>query len=229
MQPRSRTTATSSMPARRIFVLVLVLTSALAVLVGVGAMFGQMAETAAQNTNSTPTAKELSRTTAFSMSDRPATPRVATGAVDSLGRPVSISCGSCHSNFKPNLEIRSGAQLKQFHQGLVFTHGKLTCLTCHNAPNYNLLRLAGEQPLDFSEAQTLCSQCHSKQSNDYEHGAHGGMNGHWNLARGARVRKQCIDCHDPHAPAFPAMVPTFKPHDRFLEPNHANQAESDHE
>ena len=161
--------------------------------------------------------------------DRSATPRVATGQLDSLGRSITISCASCHANFEPNTAIGSGERLEQFHQGLTFSHGKLTCLSCHHSKNFNWLRLAGEQPLEFSQSQNLCGQCHSKQHNDYEHGAHGGMNGHWNLARGERTRKRCIDCHDPHSPAFPAMVPTFRPRDRFLEQSQEKHAGSVHE
>jgi hypothetical protein len=158
-----------------------------------------------------------------------AAPRVATGKSDWQGRPITISCASCHSNFEPSNSIRTAEQLEQFHQGLTFSHGNLTCLSCHHSKNYNWLRLASEQPLDFAQSQTLCSQCHSKQHNDFERGAHGGMNGHWDHARGQRVRKHCIDCHDPHSPAFPAMVPTFRPRDRFLESGQEKHPGTDHE
>jgi hypothetical protein len=158
-----------------------------------------------------------------------AVPRVATDKTDSLGKPITISCASCHANFQPNAAIRSGEQLVEFHQGLIFSHGKLTCLSCHHSKNYNLLRLANEEPLEYSQTQVLCSQCHSKQNTDYEHGAHGGMNGHWNIERGTRVRKRCIDCHDPHSPSFPAMVPTFRSHDRFLKPDSKKTSRLDHE
>jgi hypothetical protein len=92
-------------------------------------------------------------------------------------------------------------------------------VSCHHPGNYNTLRLADGRSLAYDFVQTLCAQCHAPQATDYEHGAHGGMNGHWDLTRGPRQRKGCIDCHDPHAPAFPSMAPTFKPHDRFLAPN----------
>jgi formate-dependent nitrite reductase cytochrome c552 subunit len=195
-------------------------------LVVVATLSAQLSKTTEQKSAATP---PLTRSPNSLEPVRSGAPRVATGTVDAFGRPISVSCASCHANFKPNLEARTSEQLREFHQGLSFAHGKLTCLTCHNAKNYNLLHLAGEHPLDFSQTQTLCSQCHSKQSNDYDRGAHGGMNGHWNLARGTRVRKLCIDCHDPHSPAFPAMVPTFRPRDRFLKSTSASQSELPHE
>jgi hypothetical protein len=145
-------------------------------------------------------------------------PRIATGRVDPLGREITVSCGSCHANLPPSSETNSGSQLIEFHQGLDFQHGTLQCGSCHQPPNYNSLRLAGGRELDFADVQRLCAQCHAAQARDYERGAHGGMNGYWDLSRGPRRRHGCTDCHDPHAPAFPYMVPTFQPFDRFLSP-----------
>jgi formate-dependent nitrite reductase cytochrome c552 subunit len=60
----------------------------------------------------------------------------------------------------------------------------------------------------------LCAQCHGPQYRDYRHGAHGGMAGHWDLAKGGRVRNNCIDCHDPHSPKYPTVRPAGGPLDR---------------
>jgi hypothetical protein len=147
-------------------------------------------------------------------------PRVATGKVDGLGREITLSCASCHANRASNLEVGQGKELQAFHQGLHFAHGKLKCVSCHNPDDYNSLHLAEGRSLSFTNVQRLCAQCHASQANDYDHGVHGGMSGHWDLSRGPRQRKGCIDCHDPHAPAFPEMVPTFKSRDRFLDPSH---------
>ena len=146
-------------------------------------------------------------------------PRIATDRVDALGRPVTLSCASCHANRSSNLNTSAGTDLNEFHQSLHFAHGSMKCVSCHQPSDYNSLRLADGRSLAFSEVQTLCAQCHAPQAHDYEHGAHGGMNGYWDLTRGPRQRKGCIDCHDPHAPAFPSMVPTFKSRDRFLAPS----------
>lgn len=145
-------------------------------------------------------------------------PRVATGMLDDLGRPVTVSCMSCHSTQPPNLATRSGEDLREFHQGLHFQHGDLSCLMCHNADNYNTLRLADGSALEYADVMNLCAQCHAPQAREFASGVHGGMTGYWDLTRGPRTRLSCIDCHDPHAPAFPHMKPTFKPRDRFLDP-----------
>jgi hypothetical protein len=143
-------------------------------------------------------------------------PRVSAGNVDALGQPVTVSCASCHANLQPDADRSASLLPTRFHQGLRFQHGELRCHSCHNAPAYSELRRADGRAIDFANVQTLCSQCHSPQAVDYEHGAHGGMNGYWDLTRGPRQRKGCTDCHDPHSPAFPTMAPTFKPYDRFL-------------
>ena len=58
---------------------------------------------------------------------------------------------------------------------------------------------------------TLCAQCHGPQFRDYQHGAHGGMTGYWDLTKGGRMRNNCIDCHDPHAPKYPTVTPGPRP------------------
>ena len=143
--------------------------------------------------------------------------RLDLGIVDSSGRPVTAACSTCHSNRPTNFENRTPADLDEFHQNLGFAHGTVTCLSCHNPDDYDTLRLADGQTVEYPDVMTLCAQCHGPQTRDYHHGAHGGMNGHWDLSRGPQVRNNCIDCHDPHSPRFPSMHPTFKPRDRFLD------------
>ena len=53
------------------------------------------------------------------------------------------------------------------------------------------------------------------QRRDYDHGAHGGMQGYWDLRRGPRTRNHCVECHDVHSPAFGAFRPMPAPRDRF--------------
>lgn len=153
-----------------------------------------------------------------------APPRIETNLVDDLGRAVTVSCASCHANLEPDANTNHAANLIDFHEGLEYEHGSLSCLSCHHAEDYNSLRLTDGRAIDFASVQRLCAQCHGPQARDYDRRAHGGMMGFWDDRRGEAVRKSCIDCHDPHAPAMPAMVPTFRPHDRFL----AAPSESEH-
>jgi hypothetical protein len=40
------------------------------------------------------------------------------------------------------------------------------------------------------------------------------MVGYWDLAKGGRIRNNCIDCHHPHAPKYPIVTPAPRPRDR---------------
>lgn len=125
-----------------------------------------------------------------------------------------MSCMTCHSTREPDRANGEGGTLpKTFHQGLVYAHAGMSCLSCHHADDYDSLRLADGRKLAFRDAQRLCAQCHGPQTRDYLNGSHGGMSGYWDKSRGERVRNGCLDCHDPHAPAFPALTPVFAPRD----------------
>ncbi len=150
-------------------------------------------------------------------------PVIRIDGTDPHGRHSSIACSTCHSLRPANYANRVPADLDQFHQQMKFSHGKLACFACHNPRDYDSLRLADETVLGYPDVMTLCSQCHGQEARAYEHGVHGGMNGYWDLSRGARTRNNCIDCHDPHVPKYPSMQTTFKPRDRFLNPDGAHQ------
>lgn len=144
-------------------------------------------------------------------------PLVEITGVDPQGRSGAVACSTCHSVREPNRENRTAATLDEFHQGLAFDHGTLACYSCHHPDQADSLRLAEGTAIEYADVMQLCSQCHSAQATAYAHGAHGGMNGHWDLSRGPQTKNNCVDCHDPHVPKFPQMIVGFKPRDRFLE------------
>jgi hypothetical protein len=139
---------------------------------------------------------------------------VETGQVDALGRPVRVACATCHTLRSSDALPARAEDLKQFHRGLRFQHGELSCASCHRAGKHDTLRLADGQEIPMLEAMRLCAQCHGPQSRDYKRGSHGGMTGYWDLSRGPRTRNNCVDCHDPHAPAYPGTTPVLPPRDR---------------
>lgn len=145
-------------------------------------------------------------------------PRVNTGTTNFHGQAVTVACGTCHTTTQPNARTHSAAALVQFHQGLKYAHGELTCLSCHNPSNYDTLRLADGRSVEFTDVMALCGQCHGSQLRDYQHGAHGGMTGYWDLSRGPRTRNNCVNCHDPHSPKYPLARPVFPPRDRISVP-----------
>lgn len=144
-------------------------------------------------------------------------PRVTTALKDAHGNSVTVACSSCHTTRPPNHLNKTVQDLDEFHVGMAFSHGTVSCLSCHNSNDYDSLKLADNSQVEFSDVMTLCTQCHGPQMNDFMHGAHGGMNGYWDLSRGPQQKNNCVDCHNPHSPQFPKMQPTFKPKDRFLE------------
>lgn len=130
------------------------------------------------------------------------------------GRPVEVLCATCHAMLSPPPALPASAQaIGGPHAGLRFAHGSNECRSCHDPARYDRLRLATGDSIPMTDALRLCAQCHGPQARDWSHGAHGGMNGHWDLRRGERLRNHCVDCHDPHAPRFPRFLPMPPPRD----------------
>ena len=130
---------------------------------------------------------------------------------DPLGRPLRVSCESCHSLRETKPMPSRPEELKEFHQGLQVRHGELACTSCHQAKEPRTLHLATGEPLPMTEVVTLCAQCHGPQYRDFKAGAHGGMTGYWDLSRGDRVRNNCVSCHDPHTPKYAGAHPVMPP------------------
>lgn len=131
---------------------------------------------------------------------------------------LRVGCMTCHSLRDAAPAPQSTRDLVEFHVGLVVEHGALACTSCHAADAPQSLRLASGEILAGAEVMRLCSQCHGPQKRDYDRGAHGGMQGYWDLSRGPRTRNNCVQCHAPHTPAYRGGQPVFPPRDRFLSP-----------
>ncbi len=158
-------------------------------------------------------------------------PKVLVADPNGSGNAIEVSCTTCHATREPDYKNVTSDDLDEFHQNLSMGHGDLSCLSCHNPKDYDTLKKADGSAVSYPNVMQLCGQCHQSRYNDYLHGAHGGMTGHWDLSKGPRQRKACIDCHDPHSPAIPKMLPQFKPLDRFMDTPHPSdhQTEASHE
>ena len=193
--------------------------SGLSLLVPICAMLAQLTAGCAPKLHSSTSPSEFSQPgSAYPVAIHgPAgAPSILTGTVDEKGRPVSVACATCHATRPPAANAKLGAPLAQFHQNLSGKHGDLACVSCHNPEDgYSSLRLADGRSLRFTDVMALCAQCHGPQFRDYQHGAHGGMTGYWDLTKGGRTRNNCIDCHDPHVPKYPTVTPARGPNDRF--------------
>ena len=144
---------------------------------------------------------------------------IETGQVNHRGETIRVACATCHdSNNRHPVDVGTAAtkveDLKQFHLGMQFSHGNLACQSCHQAGDPLNLHLATGEKLPMTDAIQLCSQCHGPQRTSYNHGAHGGKNGHFDPRFGPVERNKCVDCHDPHGPQIPKVLPVLPPRDR---------------
>lgn len=149
-----------------------------------------------------------------------APPRLA-GLATPIANPAAparpnVACKICHSLRQPDGLPQRASELSKFHQSLVFAHGALSCGSCHLVGDQTALRRADGTAIPMTAAMELCRQCHGPQARDYDHGAHGGMAGHWDLSAGDRSRNHCVDCHDAHAPQILPVQPVLPPRDRGL-------------
>ena len=129
------------------------------------------------------------------------------------GEMVAYPCSSCHTNNTIDANYDSEF-LQKAHWNIELAHatGKvLDCRSCHNADNITTLKTSTGAEIDFDHSYQLCGQCHSTQMNDWVGGAHGKRLGGWTTPR---VSNTCVNCHDPHKPAFssrwPARLNTVK-------------------
>lgn len=144
------------------------------------------------------------------------------------------NCVSCHGTDKPvKLEYLADGSvvMPKAHQDLlVMAHGRNnrndSCFNCHDPAKLNQLVTREGKRLKLDEATPLCASCHGPTFRDWEAGVHGRTTGYWNRAMGAAVREECTSCHDPHAPAFPKMIPMPGPRALHApvvaEPKHAS-------
>lgn len=139
---------------------------------------------------------------------------VGTGESDARGEELRVPCVTCHSMRDKATVPESTAELKEFHVGMTFAHGGLSCASCHRGGQPPTLGLADGRAVPTSEAMQLCAQCHGPQFRGYLRSAHGGGRGHWDLSRGPREKNHCVDCHDPHVPKFQPSTPVLPPRDR---------------
>jgi hypothetical protein len=139
---------------------------------------------------------------------------------DVHGTPIPVDCVTCHGPDPATAWTATPGE--PFHTGITLAHGTNTCNHCHDPDDRTQLRLADGARIPMADSIALCAQCHGPQKRDFDHGAHGGMNGWWDTRRGPRQRNHCVACHAPHTPAYEQMMPVFPPKDRYFEADHGH-------
>lgn len=121
------------------------------------------------------------------------------------GQVRSYSCTECHNTSLEELKMGSGG--KRAHWDIKMNHAQaeiMNCATCHNPENMNTYSSLAGKELDFNLSHKLCAQCHTTQFKDWAGGAHGKKISGWEPPRASMT---CVNCHNPHQPAFDSRWP----------------------
>ena len=134
------------------------------------------------------------------------TPPRATKGLDLVKSGWTYNCMECHKLFPARWHYDDRPFVE--HQNIRLEHGNNRfCLNCHHPANRNAFVDYDGAEIPQAAVVTLCAKCHGTIYRDWMAGVHGRQNGFWNTSMGAKTKLRCIQCHDPHRPAFKAMPP----------------------
>ncbi len=116
-------------------------------------------------------------------------------------------CNDCHEGREPDTSRREIAE-----HDFKFEHDAehRWCFDCHDIENYDKLKLASGEAIDFAESFKLCGQCHGDKYRDWRAGVHGRRTGEWSSG-GHKTYLLCVHCHNPHSPRFKPIKPLPPP------------------
>lgn len=123
------------------------------------------------------------------------------------GAITSYPCTNCHDQPLAQMQAGRDPAVRKAHWDIYMVHAgdqAMNCTTCHAKNNMNQLVSLTGGAINFDESFKLCAQCHSTQYKDWQGGAHGKQLYGW---KPPRVAKTCVNCHNPHQPAFPKRFP----------------------
>jgi hypothetical protein len=149
-----------------------------------------------------------------------ATARQSYAELIRLGEDLSdFNCYACHEKgIPPPLRFDTNQVLiiPPEHANIVMGHGSHNrnnnCYNCHDELNLEQFQTRDGRTLKLIDSTPLCGSCHGPTYRDWEGGAHGRTGGFWHRASGETTRRNCVECHDPHAPKFPGREPAPGPH-----------------
>jgi hypothetical protein len=133
------------------------------------------------------------------------TPPRKTKGLDLVRSGWTYNCMACHTLFAGRWHYdRPMAE----HQDVHLDHGNNRyCLNCHHPKNRNAFVDYDGSEIAQADVVQLCGKCHGTTYRDWQAGVHGRSNGYWNSQSGTKTKLRCIQCHDPHHPAFQPMKP----------------------
>ena len=130
-----------------------------------------------------------------------------------------FDCYGCHERGKaPPIRYNTNHTIliPKEHENLVMAHGRHdrnnNCFNCHDEHNLERFQTRDGRELKFDQSTGLCGTCHCPTDRDWEAGIHGRTSGFWARELGDYRRRDCVECHNPHAPKFPGRKPAPGPH-----------------
>ncbi|MFN3323491.1 MAG: cytochrome C [Bryobacteraceae bacterium] len=115
-------------------------------------------------------------------------------------------CSSCHDVPLAQMTRREAGK-RAAHWDVVIEHAGpavMQCATCHLDQDMNSLRSLSGDKVSLNHSYQVCAQCHSRQASDWAGGAHGKRVAGW---APPRVVESCVECHNPHQPAWDIRWP----------------------
>jgi hypothetical protein len=157
------------------------------------------------------------------------TPPRRTRGLDLVKAGWTYNCMECHKLIPARWHYdRPMAE----HRDVQLRHGNNRfCLNCHHPTNRNAFVDYDGSEIAQADVVLLCAKCHGPTYRDWQAGVHGRVNGYWKAGEGPKTKLRCIQCHDPHHPAFPSMTPLapLRYPARAANPPPANAAPHPHE
>ncbi len=119
------------------------------------------------------------------------------------------TCNECHRVFGTE---GSGKNRIAEHVDLKLNHGSNdNCMNCHHKENRNAYVTNDGNEIPSNRPEILCSKCHGMVYRDWMIGAHGRITVSWNSNGKGLHLLVCTECHNPHDPGFPQLVPMSGP------------------
>jgi hypothetical protein len=114
-------------------------------------------------------------------------------------QPTATGCKGCHADPTKAAQLASGAPMKAIDAQAI--HGRLDCKLCHD-PH-------GHKPA-IPEGQPVCARCHQIQQQSA-----GALDaGVAEETAGSAGHKDCLGCHEPHAPRNTALKSCARCHEK---------------
>ncbi|MCB0094142.1 MAG: hypothetical protein KDE46_00425 [Caldilineaceae bacterium] len=127
--------------------------------------------------------------------------------LDRTEKITQYPCSNCHIEPLADLQNAQSNAVLKAHWDVVIEHADasvMDCTTCHSPDDMDTLHTLTGETVGLDHSYQVCAQCHGNIAADWVGGAHGKRIGGW---APPRVVNNCVDCHNPHQPAWDIRWP----------------------